>query len=246
MYPRSNCMPSTTSSSVSSDLASSTVITPSLPTFFMASAMNRPISESPLAEIVPTWAISSFEVTAFECFFRSSTMDGEIDPALEVHRVHTGGNRLGAFLDDGVGEDRRGRGAVPGLFGSLRGDLPHHLCAHVLELVFKLDFFCNGHAVLADTRGAEGFIQHDVATLRAERNSHRMGENVDAAQHLVASIDRESDFLGSHYKYSRLTRPARGAGLIENGRCRHPSRIGLRPMSQDGGGDIQAAFLCAA
>jgi hypothetical protein len=30
----------------------------------MASAMNRPISESPLAEIVPTWSISSFEVTA--------------------------------------------------------------------------------------------------------------------------------------------------------------------------------------
>src|SRR5438034_7187030 len=67
-------MPSTTSSSVSSDLASSTVITPSLPTLFMASAKNRPISESPLAEMVPTWAISSFEVTAFECFFRSSTI----------------------------------------------------------------------------------------------------------------------------------------------------------------------------
>src|SRR5215469_6279956 len=74
MYPRSNCIPSTTSSSVSSDFASSTVITPSLPTFFIASAMNRPTSASPLAEMVPTWAISSFEVTAFECFFRSSTM----------------------------------------------------------------------------------------------------------------------------------------------------------------------------
>ncbi len=57
-------MPSTTSSSVSSDLASSTVMTPSLPTFFMASARNLPISASPLAEMVPTWAISSFEVTA--------------------------------------------------------------------------------------------------------------------------------------------------------------------------------------
>src|SRR6266702_3153721 len=74
MYPRSNCMPSTTSSSVSSDFASSTVITPSLPTFFMASAMKRPISASPLAEMVPTWAISSFEVTFFEFFLSSSTM----------------------------------------------------------------------------------------------------------------------------------------------------------------------------
>src|SRR5262249_38779333 len=72
--PRSNCMPSTTSSSVSSDFASSTVITPSLPTFFMASARKRPISASPLAEMVPTWAISSFEVTFLEFFLRSSTM----------------------------------------------------------------------------------------------------------------------------------------------------------------------------
>jgi hypothetical protein len=38
-------------------LASSTVITPSLPTFFVASAMILPIALSPLAEIVPTWAI---------------------------------------------------------------------------------------------------------------------------------------------------------------------------------------------
>ena len=53
----------TTSSSVSSDLASSTVMTPSLPTFFMASERNLPISASPLAEMVPTWTISSLEVT---------------------------------------------------------------------------------------------------------------------------------------------------------------------------------------
>src|SRR6202045_224104 len=66
-------MPSTTSSSVSSDLASSTVMTPSLPTFFMASGRNLPISESPLAEMVPTWAISSFEVTFLEFLTRSAT-----------------------------------------------------------------------------------------------------------------------------------------------------------------------------
>src|SRR5712675_809540 len=66
-------MPWTTSSSVSKDFASSTVITPSLPTFFIASARNLPISTSPLAEIVPTWAISSLEVTFFEFFCRSAT-----------------------------------------------------------------------------------------------------------------------------------------------------------------------------
>src|SRR2546423_4007205 len=67
-------MPSTTSSSVSKDFASSTVITPSLPTFFIASARNWPISASPFAEIVPTCAISWLDVTFLEFFCRSATI----------------------------------------------------------------------------------------------------------------------------------------------------------------------------
>ena len=38
-------------------LASSTVMTPSLPTFSIASAMIRPMVSSWFAEMVPTWAI---------------------------------------------------------------------------------------------------------------------------------------------------------------------------------------------
>src|SRR5260370_10429970 len=67
-------MPSTSSSSVSKDFASSTVITPSLPTFFIASARNWPISASPFAEIVPTCAISWLDVTFLEFFCKSSTI----------------------------------------------------------------------------------------------------------------------------------------------------------------------------
>src|SRR5207244_10054538 len=97
-------MPSTTSSSVSKDFASSTVITPSLPTFFIASARNLPTSTSPLAAIVPTWAISSFEVTFFEFFTRSATtrFNREVDAALEIHRVHAGGHGLQAFLHNSL------------------------------------------------------------------------------------------------------------------------------------------------
>ena len=49
-------------------------MTPSLPTFCMALARKLPISVSPLAEMVPTWAISSFEVTFLELALRCSTM----------------------------------------------------------------------------------------------------------------------------------------------------------------------------
>src|SRR6266436_3481874 len=63
-------MPSTVSSVVSRPFASSTVITPSLPTFCIASEMILPMVSSPLAEMVPTWAIS---LVALESFFSSAT-----------------------------------------------------------------------------------------------------------------------------------------------------------------------------
>ncbi len=65
-------MPSTTSRLVSIDFDSSTVMTPSLPTFSMASAMILPIVESLLAEMVPTWAII-LPLTGLLSFLSSST-----------------------------------------------------------------------------------------------------------------------------------------------------------------------------
>mmetsp|Transcript_26962 Transcript_26962/g.55201 ORF Transcript_26962/g.55201 Transcript_26962/m.55201 type:complete len:233 (+) Transcript_26962:570-1268(+) len=62
MKPRSNFIPSTTSSSFSRVLPSWTVMTPSFPTRSMASEMRSPTSRSLLAEMVPTWLISSFDV----------------------------------------------------------------------------------------------------------------------------------------------------------------------------------------
>src|SRR3989454_6878169 len=66
-------MPSTVSSVVSRPFASSTVITPSLPTFCIASEMILPMVSSPLAEMVPTWAISFGSLVALEIFFSSAT-----------------------------------------------------------------------------------------------------------------------------------------------------------------------------
>ena len=62
IYPLSNCIPSTRSSSVFIVFDSSIVITPSLETFSIASATILPTSSSP-AEIAATLAICSFPVT---------------------------------------------------------------------------------------------------------------------------------------------------------------------------------------
>src|SRR5260221_5144808 len=66
-------MPSTRSSSFSRPLPSSTVMTPSLPTLSIASAMVLPISGSALAEMAPTCAISLEVVHGLLIFFSSST-----------------------------------------------------------------------------------------------------------------------------------------------------------------------------
>ena len=66
-------MPSTTSRVVSIPLASSTVTTPSLPTFSIASAMRLPTVASLLAAIVATWAISFLSLVDFDIFWSSWT-----------------------------------------------------------------------------------------------------------------------------------------------------------------------------
>src|SRR6266545_3769748 len=66
-------MPSTRSSTVSADLDSSTVMTPSLPTFSMASAIRVPIVLSLLAAMEATWAISFLSLVDLDIFFNSST-----------------------------------------------------------------------------------------------------------------------------------------------------------------------------
>src|SRR5690606_39666569 len=51
-------------------------------------------------------------------------LDGLVDAALEVHRVHAGGDRLGTFADEGLGQHGGGGGAVAGVVGGLGRD-PH-------------------------------------------------------------------------------------------------------------------------
>src|SRR6185437_10662811 len=125
--------------------------------------------------------------------------DRDVDAALQVHRVHAGGDRLGAFGDDRGGQHGRGGSAVAGEIVGFLGDFADHLRAHVLELIFELDLFGDGDAVLGDPRSTERFVEHDVAALRAEGDLHRVGEDLDAAQHAIARVDGEFDFLGSHF-----------------------------------------------
>src|ERR1035437_884986 len=134
-------MPSTVTSSVTMVFDSSTVITPSLPTFFIASAMMLPMVASLLAEMVPTCAIISPEIS-LESFFTSPIATST---AFSMPRFSAMGLAPAAT------------------------DFPPHLGAHVLERVLQLDFLGHRHAVLGDARTAEFLLQNHVPALGAQR-----------------------------------------------------------------------------
>ena len=122
-----------------------------------------------------------------------------LDAALQVHRVHAGRDRLGALAHDGAGQHGGGGGAVAGHVIGLGGDFAHHLRAHILELVGQFDFLGHGHAVLGGAGSAEALVHHDIAALGAQRHLHGVGQDVDAAQHLLAGIGAEFHVFGCHW-----------------------------------------------
>ena len=85
----------------------------------------------------------------------NSCGDCFIDAALQVHRVHAGGNVFHALAYDSLGQYGRGSGAVTSIVGRFGCDFFHHLRAHVHQLVFQLDLFSNRNPVFGDGGCAE-------------------------------------------------------------------------------------------
>ena len=150
--------------------------------------------------MVATRAMSSLPEISVDCFLRSSTiaLDGLLDAALEAHRVRTGGHVLEALADDRLCEHGRRRRAVTG--NVVRGgrDLADELSTLVLERVLDVDLTGDRDTVVRDRRRAELLVQHDVATLGAERHLDRVGKDVDTALERAAGVLVELELLVSH------------------------------------------------
>src|SRR6185437_9524201 len=97
-----------------------------------------------------------------------------------------------------MGQYRRGRRAVAGKIAGSRGNLLHHLRAHVLEAVGKFDLFGDCHAILGDAWRAVRPGEHDVSSLGAQCHPHRIGENLDTVQHPFARVTVKFHVFGSH------------------------------------------------
>src|SRR5690606_23767896 len=121
---------------------------------------------------------------------------GRVDTALQVHRVHAGGDGLDAFAHDRLGQHGCGGGADARQVVGLGGNLGDHLGAHVLELVGQLDILGDSYTVLGNAGRTEGLLQDDVTALGTQGDLHRIGEDVHAAQHALTRV------LGKLYLFS--------------------------------------------
>ncbi len=123
---------------------------------------------------------------------------GLVDAALDAHGARTSSDVLEAFLEDGLGHDRGGRGAISGSIIGLGSDLLDELGAHVLVGVFQLDLFGHAHPVLRDGGAAKGFLNDDVATAGAEGDFDGSGELANASADVLACVCVVTDLFGGH------------------------------------------------
>ena len=126
-------------------------------------------------------------------------LDGLVDAALKGDRVGAGGDVTQALVDQRLGQNGRGGGAVTRDVVGLLGDFLHQLGTDALERIVEVDFLSDGDAILGDRGGAPLLVEHDVAALGAKRHLDGVGQQVEAVFHATTGILIELDDL-AHWK----------------------------------------------
>ncbi|RMZ94721.1 hypothetical protein BpHYR1_018404 [Brachionus plicatilis] len=183
MYPRSNLRPSIISSSSFRVFPSLTVITPSLPTFFMAFEIMSPMLLSPLAEMVATWLISSGVVTGLDKRFNSATTDST---AL----------MMPPLFGNSSGQHGRSGGAITGLFVGVVGHVLHKLGTEVLKFALQFDGLGNSDTVFGDLGTSPALFNDHISALGAQSDRHCVRQHVNTLQHLCSRTITKLYILG--------------------------------------------------
>ena len=177
---------------------SSTVMTPSVPTFSSASAIILPISLS-AAEMAATLAIGGgvgLDLLRALLDRLDRGLDRLLDAVLQHHRVGAGRHVAEALTHHRPCEHGGGGGAVAGDVVGLLGDFLDELGADLLVRVLEIDLLGDRDAVVGDRGGAPLLLEHDVAALRAEGDADGVGELVHARLEGAAGVLRVGDLLG--------------------------------------------------
>ena len=96
---------------------------------------------------------------------------GLLHALTEYHGICACFQVLHTFIDHCLSKDSSCGGTVTGHVIGLCGNFLYKLCAHVLELVLKLDLLCNGNTVVGDKGCAIGLVKDHVPSLGSQSNS---------------------------------------------------------------------------
>jgi len=103
-----------------------------------------------------------------------------VDTILELHGIGAGGEVLQALVDNSLGQNGSGSGAIASHIICFGGSFFKELSAHILKRVLELDLFGDGNAIMGHGRRTKLLVQCDVASLRAERRFDGSGQNINA------------------------------------------------------------------
>src|ERR1039458_2663913 len=184
---------------------SSTVMTPSLPTLSMASAIISPISVS-AAEMAATWAI--WDLDSVSLPMAAMAVTARLDALLERHRIGPGGDVAEALVDHGPREHGGRGGPVTGDVVGLLRHLLDQLGPDPLVGVLEVDLLGDRDAVVGDRGGAPLLVQDHVAALRAEGDPHGVSQAGHPGLEGTPGLFVEGDQLG-HGVLSSVGRPTR-------------------------------------
>ena len=118
-----------------------------------------------------------------------------VDTAFHIHRVCSGSNILQACCNNCLSEQCSGCCSVASVVAGLRSNFLYQLSTHILELVFKFNFFCHAHTVLGDVRSTKLLFENHIATLRAKCHFHRISQCVNTLLKLFTSLDIKFNFF---------------------------------------------------
>ena len=118
-----------------------------------------------------------------------------VDTAFQIHWVCASRYVLQALVNNGLRKNSSSGCTVASIVARFRCNTLYELCTRVFEVIFQLNFLCNGNSVFGNLRCTEFLFNHHVATFWAKRNFNGVSQFVYTIFKQVACFYIEFNFF---------------------------------------------------
>ncbi|MNV31770.1 hypothetical protein D3C71_1230900 [compost metagenome] len=118
-----------------------------------------------------------------------------VDPFANNHWVSACSYVLQTFTDHSLCQNRCSCSTVTGYIVSLSSNFFNQLSTHVLECIFKFNFFSDSYTIVSDKRATKFLLKYHVATFWSKCNFYRICQSIYTAQHRAACFFTKFNFF---------------------------------------------------